>query len=368
VVLVSVLVALLLLAMALAGILAVATHEALLGRVEAATLRARLGAEGAARAVLEGWEPGAFDALPAGGRAEVPWATGMLAGGTAHAASIERLSPSRWRVVGRATAGPAARPMASASASLLLATAPPPSLWSGLAAALTSDGVVELSGSAVLEGAAAPHEPCGTDEAAVDAAGGGGPFPAVRHGSAGTVVVAAGATLDGGVLVDAGVTAARLAAGLGPLDAASAAAVASRTEAGTVALAPVAAAGECSVDAPGNWGAPGTAGHPCQSYVPVVHAPGGLELSGGAGAALLVVAGDLTVRRGTDLHGIVIVVGSLHVEEGAQLRGAVRVAGGRAEVAGTIARDACVLARTVRHSGISTRLFRPAGRWWLPSF
>lgn len=368
VVLVAVVVALLLLAMALAGILAVATHEALLGRVEAATLRARLGAEGAARAALDGWRMDVLGPLVPGQSAEAAWAAGTGAGGVHRWAVVERLSPARWRVSGHAVVGPDHAPVATGRASLLVATASPEGLWSGLAAALTADGAVRLSGTALLDGVAWPGEACGADAVEVDLAGGGGPFPAVRLGTAGTLEAGPDATVQGGMAVDAHVTAARLAAGLGPLGIDALSAVADRMETGAVLLGPVAAGAECVVDAPGNWGAPLESGHPCAGRVPVVFAPGSLDIVGGAGAAFLVVVGDLTVRSGVELHAIVIVLGALVVEEGAVLRGAVRQAGAHAEVAGTIVRDACVLAGAVRRSALDARPFRPAGRWWLPAF
>jgi len=368
VVLVAVLLALLLLALALAGTLAVTTQEAMLGRVEAATLRARLGAEGAARAALAGWRPEVLGPLPPGGRAALPWAAGTGAGGVRWDAVAERLSAARWRVTGEAVVGPALNPLATGRASLLLATAPAPDLWAGLTAALTADGQVVLGGSAVLDAAAPPAEPCGLDGSAVDAAGGGGPFPAIRLGEAGQVQLASGATVQGGVEADAGIHAALLAAGLGPLGTGALKAVADRFEEGALALAPMADGAACSTAAPGNWGAPLDPAHPCAGYVPVVHAAGNLELVQGAGAALLVVAGDLVVRSGVELHGIIIVLGSLTVEEGGLVLGAVRVAGARADVGGRVVRDACVLARTVRRSAIDARAFRPPGRWWLPSF
>ncbi|MEX0892039.1 MAG: hypothetical protein WEB88_07695 [Gemmatimonadota bacterium] len=368
VVLVAVLLALLLLALALAGTLAVATQEAMLGRVEAATLRARLGAEGAARAALAGWQPEVLGSLPPGGSAALPWASGTGAGGVRWEAAVERLSASRWRVTGEAVVGPVLNPLATGRTALLVATAPGPDLWAGLRAALTADGQLVLSGSAVLDAAAPPREPCGLDEAAVDAAGGGGPFPAIRLGEAGQVELASGATVQGGMEDDAAIHAGMLAAGLGPLGTAALASMADRLEEGALTLAPVADGATCSTAAAGNWGAPLDPAHPCAGYVPVIHAPGNLELVAGAGAALLVVAGDLVVRSGVELHGIILVLGNLTVDEGGLVRGAVRLAGARADVGGGVFRDACVLARTVRRSAIDARPFRPPGRWWLPSF
>jgi hypothetical protein len=93
-----------------------------------------------------------------------------------------------------------------------------------------------------------------------------------------------------------------------------------------VGLRPSSLDGACLAPDPRNWGAPLDRRSPCAEYLPVIHAPGDLELAGGEGQGVLVVVGDLTVRSGFSFYGVVIVSGRLVAQGvGGRLQGRIWV-------------------------------------------
>jgi hypothetical protein len=77
-------------------------------------------------------------------------------------------------------------------------------------------------------------------------------------------------------------------------------------------LAPSASNGVCNTADPNNWGDPmHTSVVSCQTYFPIIHAAGNLQLTGGVGQGILLVDGDLSITGGAHFYGPVIVKGSL---------------------------------------------------------
>jgi hypothetical protein len=82
-------------------------------------------------------------------------------------------------------------------------------------------------------------------------------------------------------------------------------------------VGPVDSAGvKCRTDVSSNWGdIVHAAGHPCQSFYPIIYARGDLLLAAaGSGQGILLVEGDLTVNGGFDFYGPVIVRGALKTQ------------------------------------------------------
>jgi hypothetical protein len=152
---------------------------------------------------------------------------------------------------------------------------------------------------------------------------------------------------------------------LGPFDIAHLAQQAGRSEAGSIALAAAAAGTRCDTAAAWNWGAPASPGQPCHDYVPLVHAPADLTITSGAGQALLITAGNLTLQAAAEIHGLVVVLGDATVH--GRIRGALLVRGNTA-IHGEVRRDACALWRALTRPAALARPHRVNGRWRLPSY
>ncbi|HEY9516457.1 MAG TPA: hypothetical protein VIQ74_12320 [Gemmatimonadaceae bacterium] len=115
----------------------------------------------------------------------------------------------------------------------------------------------------------------------------------------------------------------------GDIGRAAVVASAARLPGATVTITPAPSlnsSGECDHTEQRNMGDPlrllgGSSG--CADYFPVLHAPGDLHISGGAGQGFLLVDGDLTLDAGSQFFGAVVVRGSLSVSDGAEVHGAV---------------------------------------------
>jgi len=108
---------------------------------------------------------------------------------------------------------------------------------------------------------------------------------------------------------------------LGLMDFERLAAAAPVAVAGSGTPMPVEAFGECLEGQPWVWGDPDQPGRPCGGHMPMRYADGDLDVLGGAGQGLLVVAGDLTLTSGARFYGLVIVRGVLSLAGGASLEG-----------------------------------------------
>jgi hypothetical protein len=101
--------------------------------------------------------------------------------------------------------------------------------------------------------------------------------------------------------------------------------------AGTVipSVGPVVVSGVCQKSLPYNWGelqrlSPSNA---CESFFPIIHALGNLQITGGSGQGIMLVDGDLTLSGSFWFSGMVIVRGTLSTSgSGAGILGAVLAA------------------------------------------
>lgn len=363
--LVVALVTLVVLALAAAGAVLAAAQAFSAAAERTDAVRARALAGSAARvAAVAAWP--AVRRLPPSAALAGP----DLAGGpdAAGHAAIRRLAPGWIAVEGD---GRARR--AHAHAGLLLHLLEIRELLAPFPAAVTG-AAVDLGATATVDGADPAAAPVGWPAAwcdgAVDtvaAVFGAGARPGVQVPAPGALAAAAAATLAGAPPVEVSAPPAAGAAGLGPLDWARIAAVADRTEAGTVRLAPTAGAGGCDRSAAGNWGDPADPAGACGDYAPLIFAPGDLRVAGGAGQGVLVVAGSLTLDSGTAFVGPILVAGNVVAASGVTLDGALR-AGGAVAWDGTARYRACALVRALAQAPGLARPFRPPGRWWLPAY
>jgi hypothetical protein len=146
------------------------------------------------------------------------------------------------------------------------------------------------------------------------------------------------------------------------------AAIADRTESGTVMPLPVANAGVCDTTAYANWGDPLQTGSPCADYLPLVFSPGDLTMNGGHGQGLLVVAGVLNIVGNASFTGAIVARDGLSIGPGARIRGAAISRAGYALIDDAdVTYSPCSLARSVAGTAATRRLI-PEARRFLPAF
>lgn len=272
----------------------------------------------AANAPLTGWRamrPGSTDSAG-------PWTIGRAR----VTVRITRLGDSLHPIVlvqGTAIAGGGKGRSARRSTSLTVSVggaqfAPP--------GAFTTTAPVTLGAGAVVEGADLP--PAGWN-----CPTGGASLPGIATSSAPSVSAAGcGAGCLGGAppLVQSIVAADTLTyLAFGELTWAQLTASAVRVP-GIVTPGPSTGAGSCMASNPLNWGDPSRASpaSPCESYFPVLYAPGDLHLAGGVGQGILLVGGSLTVSGGANFAGVVLAQGTVNaLGTGGRLEGAVLAAG-----------------------------------------
>jgi len=123
-------------------------------------------------------------------------------------------------------------------------------------------------------------------------------------------------------------------------------------------LAPVGTATTCDAASPDNWGEPrrpaAVAG--CAGYYPIIYAAGDLRISGGVGQGLLLVAGDLEISGGAEFYGPVVVRGTLRMTGmggrlvGGVEAGAADLAPGGAAGSTGITYSSCAVSRVLRQN------------------
>lgn len=79
--------------------------------------------------------------------------------------------------------------------------------------------------------------------------------------------------------------------------------------------------GACDTAVMWNWGDPSSPSRPCSSYSPLKGRRGALEVDGGEGQVVLVVDGDVLLRAGTRVTGLLIASGRVDVLEGSSFQG-----------------------------------------------
>jgi Tfp pilus assembly protein PilX len=87
--------------------------------------------------------------------------------------------------------------------------------------------------------------------------------------------------------------------------------------------------GTCNTGDNFNWGDPNraTPAGACESYFPIVYAPGDVSINGDVGQGILLVAGNLTIQGGFNFYGQVIVRGTVKLTgNGNHINGAVMAA------------------------------------------
>lgn len=315
-----------------AGMLIVADRETRIASGTARLVQARARAEGAARRAFAGWSTSAIADLPTGGRRAI--LDDSLATVVA-----ERLDTALFllRAEGRVAAPDA--PAARVAAALLVRTAGPAVLTAGARAA-----IVLAAGATVDGGTVSGLDAC-AGEARPGLVG-----PAFEVGS--------GAAVEGAppTVVDSGPP--DLMEGF-PVAAVATLALPS----GSGTPRPSLVDGQCH-PGPWNWGAFGQES-PCAAHRPLVHAHGDLVVHGGEGQGVLVVDGNLTVSDGFSFRGLIVVRGRLRLDGGV-ITGEVRAR--ELEMSdGWVRFDSCALTAAAAGPAFD-RAFRPMGRWWIPAF
>lgn len=126
--------------------------------------------------------------------------------------------------------------------------------------------------------------------------------------------------------------------------------------------------GDCDLANPGNLGDPFRylgASSPCADHFVVGHALGDLHVAGGAGQALLVVDGDLTIDAGAHLFGVALVRGTLHLSGAAHFTGLVLATRITLESRSRIDYSRCALTLALRAAAVPTV---PRGPAWVEMY
>jgi hypothetical protein len=364
--LVTVVLALVVIETALAGALFICSLEATTTRALGLRMRVGYAAESGLAAALAHWDAAAVAQLRQGETLAVALPT--LPTPAAADARIERLTANAYLVTARGRLIVGDRTAAIATAAAIVGWHEPSAFSASAPAALVAGGTVRLGPAARVDGLA-PTTGCPAESTPVrapidslaaatfrPAAGIASPAATPPHLTVGAIVLGV-PPIGTSTLGPAGFTR------LGPVDLARLAAAADRTETGAITLSPTASPHGCDGRAPGNWGAPAAPLHPCAGFLPLVHAPSGLTIRGGLGAALLLVDGDLLIEAGAEVHGVIVVTGRADVR--GRVRGVLRVAGD-ATIQGEVSRDPCAIWRALTSPHALARPFRRTHRWRLP--
>jgi hypothetical protein len=132
------------------------------------------------------------------------------------------------------------------------------------------------------------------------------------------------------------------------------------TVSGVGAAAPALGLDGCDVRDPWNWGDPDWPTSPCGEHIAPHVAEGALTVDGGIGQGLVVTGGDLILRNGTRLYGVLIVGGRLLIDATSRLTGLARARQGvKLAAGGRIDASVCWAYRALRGAGGGLR--RPVG-------
>jgi hypothetical protein len=99
-------------------------------------------------------------------------------------------------------------------------------------------------------------------------------------------------------------------------------------------LAPATSGSDCLTGVASNWGDPAraTPANPCETYFPVLYAPGDLTVNQGVGQGMLLVNGDLKISGSFTFYGVVVVRNAVQVSgTGLHVTGALLVANSTGE-------------------------------------
>ena len=180
-----------------------------------------------------------------------------------------------------------------------------------IAASLTTQGAVKLSGTSSIDGH--DHTPTGwTDCDPPDSSKAG-----VRN-NGGSVQAIGASEIDGNppVWTDPGVQDSTFTkfGDIGYSDLAAAATV--QLPGGTYKAEPVVVGTTCNTTVATNWGDGMNPNAPCGNHFPIVHIAGSAALNGVQGQGILLVDGDLDIQGSFQFFGITIVMGTLQTAGG----------------------------------------------------
>jgi hypothetical protein len=350
--------------MIVAGTLAVGVGERLISAARVRHLRSRLAAESGVRAAIAEWASQEFDTLRIGARAAA--SGGLLPDSLRFGAEVERIADDFFLVRGH---GSAVGRQGTVRAAAAVAVIPRSALWREFAAAVTTVGGAVFPDSAVIDGMQATTQcPAVTNE--MTAAVGTTFVPALRSASTNPYAPTAGVSLVGlpPIALDSSLNSTAARTRIAGVLLSDFQTLADRIESGTVQPAPAVSGGLCDSMAAGNWGDPTNAVSPCANWLPLIYAPGNLDITSGIGQGMLVVNGGVRFAPGTIFRGAVVAAGPIEIA-GAHIEGALRSMDTTAvRLSGSIRYDACALNRSFRLSPGLRRPFRPAKRWWIPVF
>ena len=123
----------------------------------------------------------------------------------------------------------------------------------------------------------------------------------------------------------------------------------------------------CPASAAGRWGTPLDPAGGCGAYFPVIVVHGSLEVTGGQGQGVLVVAGDVGFSGDATFAGLVLAENGVRLSGDARIAGWIR-AGGWVRL-GDRARmeaSACAGLRALGHPGLRAMRALPGGSWLAP--
>ena len=123
----------------------------------------------------------------------------------------------------------------------------------------------------------------------------------------------------------------------------------------------------CPATAAGNWGTPMSPAGSCGEHFPVVVVRGSLEVAGGEGQGVLVVAGDASFSADATFAGLVLAAGAVRLSADARVAGWIRSGGQvRLEDRARVEASACAGLRALSHAGLRAMRALPAGSWIEP--
>ena len=345
--------ALLILAALAAGLLSASVQSLQIAESVEESFRARTAAESALRAVVAGWRGGPYRDMAIGEVRALTVASAGVDPNLAVRVEVERLANPLYLLRARATTPRGA----VARAALVIRGFGAAELAARFPAALATGGPADLRDRARVEGFDASAPPPSIDVACLAAA-------------VALLVEAAGAPDRPAQLVVP--VDSQGFAGIGPLGWDDLAAIADRTESGSLLLGPRHVDGGCDEAAAGNWGAPLDPSDPCAAYAPLIFAPGDLRILGGQGQGILVVAGDLRLEDDAFFAGPVLVGGRVIAGDSARIAGAIAAAdaSGPTTLSGdaSVVFDPCAILRAFNAAPALGRALRPGGRMWVPAF
>ena len=123
----------------------------------------------------------------------------------------------------------------------------------------------------------------------------------------------------------------------------------------------------CPATPAGRWGTPMSPGGGCGGYLPVVVVRGSLEVIGGEGQGVLVVAGDASFSADATFAGLVLAAGAVSLSGDARIAGWIR-SGDEVRLQGRarVEASACAGLRALSHAGLQAMRALPAGSWLGP--